>query len=205
MLSVKKSRVIEKLKKRGEQQKKTWRVRRFKKNRQRRKGMILLWCFSLSHTKRDLLTPRGSENLLVCACICKYLETLMVTKPGQPPQEWTTFPGISKDSYRFSVQFSGWIVSAIQACPKRNPLWKKYPISETSTPRHSVNENMFLSNSASGFPSCHRFPKTKRHNSHHRYRVQLHAIAGRLTSTFAVSANFSSWLTPKERSLALGC
>lgn len=78
-----------------------------------------------------------------------------------------TFPGISKDSYGFSVQFSGWIVSAIQTCPKRKVMEK---VSKSLKPRPlvtlSVNENMLLSNSASGsmhfyFPACHRFPKDK--------------------------------------------
>ena len=96
----KKSRTIEKLEKKwgGGTKKRCEEEMQKKKHMQRRKGMILLWCFSLSHTKADLLTSRGSENLLVCACICKYLETSMVTKPGQPPPEWTTFPGIPKDS-----------------------------------------------------------------------------------------------------------
>lgn len=173
--------------------------------------MILLWCFSLSHTKPDVLTSRGSENLLVCACICKYLETLMVTKPGQPPPEWTTFPGIPEDS-RNKVS---------NLCPKRNPLWKKYQNLwnlDPSSPcqwmricfwatRH-LHQTLFPNFGSMHFcfPSCHRFPKTKLHNSRHRHRVQLHAIAGCFYKHLRGVGQIFQLVNPdSERSLALGC
>lgn len=51
----------------------------------------------------------------------------------------------------------------------------------------------------SGFPSCHSFPKTKRHHSHHRHRVQLHAIAGRFYKHLRGVGQFFQLVNPEGK------